>query len=124
MARYVDGFLLCVPKKRLATYTRIAKTAGKVWRKHGALEYCECVADELKLKGKAGFEKRAHAKAGEVVVFSWIVYRSKAARDKTNAKVMKDPAIVRMMKLMKDPKTRPFDDKRMSYGGFKAIVDL
>lgn len=124
MALYVDGFLLCVPKRKLATYTRIAKTAGKVWRKHGALEYRECVGDDLTLKGKAAFEKRAQAKRDEVVVFSWIVYRSKAARDKTNAKVMKDPAIVSMMKLMQDTKRRPFDDKRMSYGGFRTIVDL
>jgi len=122
MAQYVDGFLLCVPKKKLATYKSIAKKAGKVWRKHGALEYRECTADDLSLKGPAAFEKRAGAKKDEVVVFSWIVYSSKAARNRTNAKVMKDPAILSMMSLMKDKRRRPFDDKRMSYAGFKVLV--
>ena len=123
MALYVDGFLLAVSKNKLSTYKRIAKQAGKVWRKHGAIEYRECVADEMMLKGASAFDKRARAKKGEVVVFSWIVYRSKAARNRTNAKVMKDPVITNMMKLMKDPKKRPFDDKRMSYAGFKVLVD-
>ena len=122
MAQYVDGFLLCVPKKKLGTYKRIAKQASKVWRKHGALEYRECTADDLSQKGPAAFEKRAGAKKDEVVVFSWVVYSSKAARNRANAKIMKDPAILSMMSLMKDKRRRPFDDKRMSYAGFKVLV--
>jgi uncharacterized protein YbaA (DUF1428 family) len=107
MAQYVDGFLLCVPKKKLGTYKRIAKQAGNIWRKHGAIEYRECTADELKLKGPAAFEKRAGAKKDEVVVFSWIVYPSKAARNRANAKVMKDPAILSMMSLVQGCRQQP-----------------
>jgi len=123
MALYVDGFLLPVPKKKVKTYQRIAKAAGKVWREHGALDYRECVGDELKIKGVASFTPRARAKAGETVVFSWITYKSKAHRNQVNAKVMKDPRILKMVQTMKDPKTAPFDMKRMAYGGFKVLVD-
>ena len=117
---YVDGFVLAVPKKNLQAYRRMAQTAGKVWRDHGALEYRECVGDDLKVKMGLPFPRLAKVKAGETVVFSWIVYKSKAHRDRVNAKVMKDPRLKTMM----DFKAMPFDVKRMSYGGFKVLVDL
>ena len=117
--RYVDGFLLAVPKRKLQIYRRIAQRAGRLWREHGALEYRECAGDDLKVTFGASFTRTAKLKAGETAVFSWIVYKSRAHRDRVNAKVMKD---VRMQKLMKDP--MPFDLKRMSYGGFKVLVDL
>ena len=117
--RYVDGFLLAVPKRKLQMYRRIAQRAGRVWREHGALEYRECAGDDLKVKFGMSFARTAKLKAGETAVFSWIVYKSRAHRDRVNAKVMKD---VRMQKLMKDP--MPFDMRRMSYGGFNVLVDL
>ena len=120
MARYVDGFLLVVPKKNLRAYRNLAKVAGKVWKKHGALEYVESVGDDLGVKMGAPFARRLALKRGELAVFSWILYSSKAHRDRVNAKVMKDPVITRMMKTRK----MPFDMKRMSYGGFEAVVDL
>lgn len=116
---YVDGFLLAVPKRKIAVYRQISRRAGKVWREHGALEYRECAGDDLKTKMGRPFAKAAGLKSGETVVFSWIVYRSRAERDRVNRKVMKDP---RMLKMMKAP--MPFDVKRMSMGGFKVIVDL
>ena len=116
---YVDGFLIPVPEKNLAAYRRMSVKAGKVWRELGALEYRECVGDDLGVKMGASFPKTAKAKAGETVVFSWIVYKSKAHRDRVNAKVMKDPRIAKMM----EGKAMPFDVKRMAYGGFKVIVD-
>ena len=119
MALYVDGFLLPVPKKNLTAYRRLSQEAGKVWRKHGAIEYRECVGDDLRTKGSASFAGRAGTKTGEAVIFSWITYKSRAHRDRVNAKVMKDP---RLLKMMKDSKM-PFDMKRMSYGGFKVLVD-
>jgi uncharacterized protein YbaA (DUF1428 family) len=117
--RYVDGFLLAIPKKKMPAYLRMARTAGKVWRDHGALEYRECVGDDLKVKFGAPFPRAARARPGETVVFSWIVYKSRAHRDRVNAKVMKDPRLTGMM----DPKAMPFDMKRMTYGGFKVLVD-
>lgn len=117
--RYVDGFVLPVPKKNLQAYRRMSAKAGKVWRDHGALEYIEAAGDDLKVKGVAFFPKVAKAKPGETVVFSWIVYKSRAHRDRVNKKVMKDPRLAKMM----DPKTMPFDVKRMAYGGFKVLVD-
>ena len=117
--QYIDGFLLTVPKKKLKEYTRIAQLAGKVWREHGALDYKECVGEDLKVKMGAPFPKVAKAKAGEVVIFSWILYKSRKHRDQVNAKVMKDPRLNEMM----DPKNMPFDMKRMSYGGFEILVD-
>jgi uncharacterized protein YbaA (DUF1428 family) len=120
MARYVDGFLIPVPKKNLAAYARMSKKAGKVWMDHGALEYRETAGDDLKTKGMTSFVKSARAKAGEVPVFSWIVYRSKAHRDAVNKKVMNDPRIARMM----ENSDMPFDPKKMAYGGFRVIVDL
>jgi uncharacterized protein YbaA (DUF1428 family) len=117
MPRYVDGFVLPVAKKRLHTYRRISQKAGKVWKEHGALEYLECVGDDLKVKMGMPFPRMVGLKAGETVVFSWIVYKSRAHRDAVNAKVMKD----RRMDM--DPKSMPFDMKRMAYGGFKVLVD-
>ena len=121
MARYVDGFLLAIPKKKIPDYRRMAHAAGKVWREHGALEFRETVGDDLKVKKGMGvaFPRAARTKPGEVPVFSWIVYKSKAHRDAVNARVMKDP---RMEKMMQSP--MPFDAKRMFYGGFKVLVDL
>ena len=118
MPRYVDGFLLPLPKKNLAVYRRMAQSAGKVWREHGALEYRECVGDYLNTKMGVPFPRAAKAKRGEVPVFSWIVYKSRAHRDSVNARVMKDPRIAKMMQ----GKT-PFDVKRMAYGGFRVIVE-
>jgi uncharacterized protein YbaA (DUF1428 family) len=122
MARYVDGFVIPVPKKRLDDYRRISQKAGRIWKEHGAIEYLECVGDDLKIKMGMGtpFTRLVKQKAGEVVVFSWILYKSRAHRDRVNAKVMKDPRLEGMM----DPKSMPFDMKRMTYGGFKVMVDL
>jgi len=117
MARYVDGFLLAIPKKKLAAYRAIAKRGAKVWRDHGALEYRECVGDELKLPWGVSFIKVIKAKPSETVVFSWIVYKSKKDRNRVNAKVMKDPRIKMDMKEM------PFDMKRMAVGGFEVLVE-
>lgn len=117
---YVDGFVLPVPKKKLPAYRRMAQKAGKVWREHGALEYRECVGDDLNVKGMASFLRLVKPKPGETVLFSWIVYQSRAHRDRVVAKVMKDPRLATMM----EPKSMPFDMKRMVYGGFKTLVDL
>jgi uncharacterized protein YbaA (DUF1428 family) len=118
--KYVDGFVLPVPKKKMNTYRRIAQKAGKIWREHGALEYRECVGDDLKVKWGLPFPRGIKTKPDETVVFSWIVYKSRAHRDRVNAKVMKDP---RMLAMMPDPNDMPFDMKRMMYGGFKTLVD-
>ena len=115
---YVDGFVLPVPRKNLAAYRRMAQKAGKVWREHGALEYRECVADDVKPGKFTSFPQSVKLKADEIVVFAWIVYKSRAHRDRVNAKVMKDPRITAMM----NPKAMPFDSKRMFWGGFKVIV--
>jgi uncharacterized protein YbaA (DUF1428 family) len=117
--RYVDGFLLAVPRRNLQAYRQMAAKAGRIWREHGALEYRECAADDLDAR-KAGktFARGLRLRSGEVVVFSWIVYRSRAHRDRVNKKVMADPRIARMA-----PTPMPFDIKRMAYGGFKTIVD-
>ena len=113
---YVDGFVLVVPKKKLAAYTKLARLAGKVWREHGALDYRECVADDLKVKFGLPFTKLVKVKAGETIMFSYIVYKSRSHRDKVNAKVMADP------RMQEPPKDIPFDMKRMAYGGFKTVV--
>jgi uncharacterized protein YbaA (DUF1428 family) len=117
--RYVDGYVLPVPKKKIAIYRDIARKAGKIWREHGALEYRECVGDDLDVKGLTPFPRRIKVKRGETVVFSWIVFKSRAHRDRVNARVMKDKRMAASM----DPKTMPFDVKRMVYGGFKMLVD-
>lgn len=119
MARYVDGFVLPVPKKSLKAYEKLAKLAGKVWREHGALEYVECVADDVK-KGKVtSFPQSVKLKAGEVVVFSYVVYKSRAHRDQVMKKVFSDP---RLMATMNEK--MPFDGMRMFWGGFKPFVSL
>ena len=115
---YVDGFVLPIPANKLDAYRRMARKAGKIWREHGALEYRECVGDDLQVKMGTPFTRLAKAKPGETVVFAWIVYKSKAHRDRVNAKVMSDQRLGNMM----DAKSMPFDIKRMSYGGFKVIV--
>jgi uncharacterized protein YbaA (DUF1428 family) len=119
MAHYVDGFVLPVPKKKLAAYRRMARTAGKVWRDHGALAFRECVADDVKVGKWTSFPRSVKLKPGETVVFSWIIYKSRAHRDRINAKVMKDPRLAKMM----DPKAMPFDGKRMIWGGFTTLVE-
>jgi uncharacterized protein YbaA (DUF1428 family) len=116
---YVDGFILAVPKKKLNAYRSMAQKAGKVWRKYGALDYKECVGDDLHAKWGAPFGKTVKLKRGETVVFSYIVFKSRAHRDRVNARVMKDPAIQGDMQA----KEMPFDMKRMVYGGFKVMVD-
>lgn len=118
MPRYVDGFVLPLPKRNLQAYRRMARQAGKIWREHGALEYRECVGEDLDVKMGIPFPRSAKAKPGETVVLSWIVYRSRSHRDKVNAAVMADPRIQRMMKAKP-----PFDFKRMVYGGFETIVE-
>ncbi|HTK94591.1 MAG TPA: DUF1428 domain-containing protein [Terriglobales bacterium] len=115
---YVDGFLLPVPKRNLAAYRRMAAEGGKIFRKHGALEFRECVGDDLNIKGMLPFARAVRAKRGETVFFSYIVYKSRADRDRVNKKVMKDPAIEKMM-----TKKMPFDPKRMFCGGFKVLVE-
>jgi uncharacterized protein YbaA (DUF1428 family) len=120
MGVYVDGFVLPVPKNKVAAYRKIALKAGKVWMEHGALAFHENVADDVKPGKWTSFPQAVKLKKGEVVVFSWIVFKSRKQRDKVNAKVMKDPRLDRMM----DPKKMPFDGKRMFWGGFKQLVAL
>ena len=120
MAHYVDGFVMPVPKKNVAAYRRMARKAGKVWREHGALEYRECIADDVKPGKVTSFPQSVKLKPNEVVWFSWIVYKSRRHRDAVNAKVMKDPRLAPMM----DARDMPFDAKRMIYGGFKVSVDV
>ncbi|MBN8969884.1 MAG: DUF1428 domain-containing protein [Rhizobiales bacterium] len=118
--QYVDGFIVPVPKKNLTAYRALARKAGKVWREHGALDYRECVADDVKMGKRTSFPRSVKRKPNETVVFSWIVYKSRAHRDRVNARVMKDPRIAEMI----DPKALPFDGKRMIYGGFQTIVKM
>ena len=120
MPRYVDGFVLPVPKKNLAAYRRLAQKAGKIWKELGALEYRECAGDDLNVKFGTSFPRGIRVKRGETVVFSWIVYRSRAHRDAVNKKVMKDERIQKMC----DPNSMPFDAERMLYGGFEVLVDF
>jgi uncharacterized protein YbaA (DUF1428 family) len=117
--KYVDGYVLPVPKKNLQTYRRMAQKAGKIWREHGALEYRECVGDDLNVKMGTPFPRVTKVKPGETVIFSWVVFKSRAHRDRVNAKVMKDPRLANMC----DSKSMPFDIKRMVYGGFKILVE-
>ena len=115
--KYVDGYILPVPKKNLQAYRRMAQKAGKIWRKHGALDYKECVGEDLKTKWGTPFPRMMKLKPGEAVVFSYIVFKSRAHRDRVNAKVMKE------MEKMCEPKDMPFDIKRMAYGGFRILID-
>jgi uncharacterized protein YbaA (DUF1428 family) len=120
MANYVDGYVVPVPKKNIDAYRRMSRKAGKVWREYGALEYRECIADDVKPGKYTSFPQSVKLKPNEVVWFSWIVYKSRKHRDTVNAKVMKDPRIANMMNL----KDAPFDGKRMFWGGFKVAVDV
>lgn len=120
MARYVDGFVVPVPKRNLKAYRRMATKFGKICREYGALEYNECVGDDVKPGKVTSFPQAVKLKPGETVVFAWAVYKSRAHRDRVTAKVMKDPRLAEMM----DPKSLPFDGKRMFWGGFKPLVTL
>jgi uncharacterized protein YbaA (DUF1428 family) len=117
---YVDGFVVPVPRQQLAAYRRMARKAGRIWLEHGALAYNECVGDDVKAGKLTSFPQAVKLKSDEVVVFSWIVYASRRDRDRINKKVMSDPRLASMM----DPKTLPFDGKRMFFGGFKPIIEL
>ena len=118
MPEYVDGFLLSVPKNKLADYRRIARKAGRIWKEYGALDYRECAGDDLKIKGFVNFSSAAKTKPAETVVFSWAVFKSRKHRDQVNAKIMKDPRIA----AMGGECEKLFDCKRMAYGGFTTIV--
>lgn len=117
---YVDGFIVAVPRKNIAAYRKMSTRAGKVWREHGALDYREWVADDVKPGKLTSFPRAVKMKPGETVVFAWITYKSRAQRDKVNAKVMADPRLKNMM----DMKSAPFDGKRMIYGGFESLVKV
>jgi uncharacterized protein YbaA (DUF1428 family) len=118
MPKYVDGFIVPVPKKKLQDYRKMAQKAGRIWREHGAVEFVECVADDVKVGKVTSFPRSVKLKPGETVVFSYIIYKSRAHRDSVNKKVMADPRLKDMM----DPKAMPFDGKRMIFGGFKVLV--
>ena len=118
--KYVDGFVLPVPKKKLKAYARLASMAGKIWKEHGAIEYLECAGDDLKVHCGIGFPKTIKLKPNETVIFAWIVYKSRRDRDTCHAKVMKDKRLADMM----DPKKMPFDGKRLIFGGFKVTIDM
>jgi uncharacterized protein YbaA (DUF1428 family) len=117
---YVDGFVLAVPQARLAEYRKMARLGAKVWKEHGALDYVECVADDVKPGRHTSFPQAVKLKDGEVVVFSWIVYRNRRERDRINKLVMADPRLAKFM----DPKNMPFDGKRMFWGGFRQMIAL
>jgi uncharacterized protein YbaA (DUF1428 family) len=118
---YVDGFIVAVPKKNVAAYRKMSTKCGKVWREHGALDYREWVADDVKPGKLTSFPRAVKMKPSETVVFAWITYKSRAQRDKVNAKVMADP---RLKKMMTDMKSSPFDGKRMIFGGFESLVKV
>ena len=117
---YVDGFIVPVPKKKLAEYKKISLKAGKVWKDHGAIDYHECVADDVKVGKWTSFPRSVKLKKNETVVFSWITYKSRKQRDAVMKKVMKDKRLADMM----NPGAMPFDAKRMIFGGFKSFIDL
>jgi uncharacterized protein YbaA (DUF1428 family) len=118
--QYVDGFVVPVQKKKLQAYRRMANKAGRIWREYGALDYRECIADDVKVGKVTSFPRSVKLKSGETVAFSWIVYKSRAQRDRVNAKVMADPRLKAMM----NSKGMPFDGKRMFYGGFTTLIHL
>jgi uncharacterized protein YbaA (DUF1428 family) len=120
MARYVDGFVIPIQKRKVKAYLAQARMGARLWREHGALGYTECVGEDLKIPYGLGFPRMARLKAGETVVFSYITYRSRAHRDKVNAAVMKDP---RMGEMMKAGEPMPFDLKRFAVGGFQVLVE-
>ena len=115
---YVDGFVVPVPKRKIEDYRKIARKAGRIWREHGALDYVECVADDVKPGKQTSFPQSVKLQKGETVVFAYIIYKSRAHRDRVNAKVFKDPRMAAMC----DPGNMPFDAKRMFWGGFKMLV--
>jgi uncharacterized protein YbaA (DUF1428 family) len=117
---YVDGFIVPVPKTKMKAYLALAKKAGKIWKEYGAVDYCESVADDVKVGKWTSFPRSVKLKRGETVVFSWITYKNRAQRDKINAKVMKDKRLADMM----SGKAMPFDGKRMIYGGFKNVITM
>jgi uncharacterized protein YbaA (DUF1428 family) len=119
MGKYVDGFVMPVPKANLEAYRRVAENAGKVWREYGALEYVECVAEDVKPGELTSFPQAVKLEPDETVVFAWIVYESREHRDRINERVMKDPRIANI-----DPKSMPFDTKRMFWGGFEVFVEV
>jgi uncharacterized protein YbaA (DUF1428 family) len=121
MPQYVDGFVIPVPKKNLEAYRRLAEACAKIWREHGALEVRECVAEDVKMGKLTSFPRSVQKKPSETVIFSWIVYKSRADRDRINAKVMKDPRMAKMMEEGKE--SPPFDGKRMIFGGFEVMVE-
>jgi uncharacterized protein YbaA (DUF1428 family) len=118
MSQYVDGFVIPLPKNKIEEYRRLAEKAAQIWKEHGALDYWECIGDDLDAKDMVSFTQLAKAGPDETVVFSWVVYESREHRDEVNAKIMADPR----MKEMCDPNNQPFDFKRMAYGGFKTLV--
>jgi uncharacterized protein YbaA (DUF1428 family) len=120
MTHYVDGFVLPVVRSRLDEYKQVARKAGKIWREYGALQYVECVADDVPFGKRTSFPRSVKLKDDEVVVFSWIVYKSRAQRDRIMKKIMNDPRLAAMM----DPNNMPFDGKRMFWGGFRTLVEL
>jgi uncharacterized protein YbaA (DUF1428 family) len=120
MSRYVDGFVIPIPKDKIDDYRRLAEAAGKLWKEHGALDYWECLGDDLEVKDMVSFPQLANIGADETVVFSWIVYESREQRDQVNARIMADPRIQELC----DPDNPPFDCKRMAYGGFRVIVHV
>jgi uncharacterized protein YbaA (DUF1428 family) len=118
---YVDGFIVAVPKKNIAAYRKMSTLCGKVWREYGALDYREWVADDVKVGKLTSFPRAVKRKPNETVIFAWITFKSRAQRDKINAKVMADPRLSKMM----DPKEPPIlDGKRMIYGGFESLVKV
>lgn len=118
MPNYVDGFVVPVPRKKLAAYLKLARQSAKIWREHGALSYRECVGEDLAVKFGRPFPRVANTLPGETVVLAWIEYKSRAHRDRVNAKVMKDPRLTALC----SPENTPFDVRRMAYGGFKVVV--
>ena len=115
---YVDGFVLAVPQNKMADYKKLARKAGKIWIEHGALEYVECIGDDVPVGKLTSFPKAVKLQDGEIVVFSWIIYKSRAERDAVMKKVMADP------RLSKEMSNMPFDGKRMIFGGFKTILEM
>lgn len=118
MAIYVDGFVVPVPKKNLTAYRKMARKAGKIWLEHGALQFVECVGDDVPVGKVTSFTRAVKLKRDETVIFSWIVYKSRRDRDRVMKQVMEDP------RLKMDPKNMPFDGRRMIFGGFKSIVEM
>ena len=118
MNRYIDGFVIPVPKNRIEDYRLVAEKAAKIWKEHGALDYWECVGDDMDVKDILSFPQLANAKPDETIVFSWVVFESREARDAANAKIFEDPRMTEMM----DASNQVFDSKRMAYGGFNELV--